>query len=450
MADENSDHYEVSLQRWVADLFGATVVIWERVPGGASRLSFRVSISGGASYFVRADRGAGPLSGTRYDLQREHEIISGLHAAGLPVPAVYAWSPELNAILMEAVAGNSGPEGMQDVALQQGLLECIVALQRAPQGLKCFPECQAGVTVGEAVRAELEIWRDLYQTRVTLAEPLIAFALQWLDSKIPDESQAAVAVHGDLGPGNFMYENSTVLAVIDWELAHPGHPLEDLACIIARSLGSPFGDNRSHLDYFGKLSGKPVDRPALEYCLVLVLTRFCIGIQMALSKPSPTLDVPMLMLFRQVNLRALMGIIAGQYGISLPAPLSREASLTEVAGLYAYMGDTLQSLVAPQVAGDRFLASKVRGLSALNLYLSKLALYGCDSYASEEISVIGWLLGHVPEDLPTARSVLCEAIASATPPPAASVVGYLSWRNQREQYLMSEALGDMAQRVLEY
>ncbi|MGH8792083.1 MAG: phosphotransferase family protein [Stackebrandtia sp.] len=46
-----------------------------------------------------------------------------------------------------------------------------------------------------------------------------------------DKSVSGVLVHGDFGPNNILLaENSlNVAAVLDWEWAHPGEPLEDLA-----------------------------------------------------------------------------------------------------------------------------------------------------------------------------------------------------------------------------
>jgi aminoglycoside phosphotransferase (APT) family kinase protein len=36
-------------------------------------------------------------------------------------------------------------------------------------------------------------------------------------------------IHGDFRPGNFLYVGSDITALLDWELAHLGDPVEDLA-----------------------------------------------------------------------------------------------------------------------------------------------------------------------------------------------------------------------------
>jgi hypothetical protein len=43
--------------------------------------------------------------------------------------------------------------------------------------------------------------------------------------------EGEVLVHGDYGPQNVLLDPATlqITAVLDWEWAHPGHPVEDLA-----------------------------------------------------------------------------------------------------------------------------------------------------------------------------------------------------------------------------
>ena len=115
-----------------------------------------------------------------------------------------------------------------------------------------------------------------------------------------------VVVHGDTGPGNFLIFNAQIKAVIDWEMTRLGHPLEDVACVIARALGAPFGDPEEHVSNYEQLTGTTVDYRKLDYALSLVLARWLVGILMALSRPSALQNVPMLFAFRQINGMALI------------------------------------------------------------------------------------------------------------------------------------------------
>lgn len=76
----------------------------------------------------------------------------------------------------------------------------------------------------------------------TLGEPHPAFelALRWLEANRPAPAGAAV-VHGDFRLGNLLVDGEGLRAVLDWELAHLGDPLEDLGwfCVRAWRFGSP-------------------------------------------------------------------------------------------------------------------------------------------------------------------------------------------------------------------
>lgn len=52
-----------------------------------------------------------------------------------------------------------------------------------------------------------------------------------LDTSVPTPGTGTVIVHGDYGPNNVLVDprNSVVTAVLDWEWAHLGDPIEDLA-----------------------------------------------------------------------------------------------------------------------------------------------------------------------------------------------------------------------------
>jgi len=58
--------------------------------------------------------------------------------------------------------------------------------------------------------------------------PVISAASDWLNNNIPDVPELTI-VHGDFKANNILYSNSGEVFVLDWELAHIGDPLEDLA-----------------------------------------------------------------------------------------------------------------------------------------------------------------------------------------------------------------------------
>jgi aminoglycoside phosphotransferase (APT) family kinase protein len=67
------------------------------------------------------------------------------------------------------------------------------------------------------------------------AQPVFELALTWLDRRRPAPSASPVLVHGDYRTGNYLADESGVTAILDWEGAHLGDPVEDLGWLCVKS-----------------------------------------------------------------------------------------------------------------------------------------------------------------------------------------------------------------------
>jgi aminoglycoside phosphotransferase (APT) family kinase protein len=88
-------------------------------------------------------------------------------------------------------------------------------------------------------------------------------------------------VHGDFRNGNLIVGADGLRAVLDWELAHIGDPLEDLGwlCVKSWRFGSPhrvggFGDVDQLLDAYAQASGRRIDPQALSWWEVMGTLRW--------------------------------------------------------------------------------------------------------------------------------------------------------------------------------
>lgn len=61
-------------------------------------------------------------------------------------------------------------------------------------------------------------------------EPELRYVLSWLRDSVPI-NDVVTLVHGDYKPGNVLLEDDQVSAVLDWETAHLGDPMEDLGWV---------------------------------------------------------------------------------------------------------------------------------------------------------------------------------------------------------------------------
>lgn len=110
-----------------------------------------------------------------------------------------------------------------------------------------------------------------------LGQPHPAFELgmRWLAANRP-EPVVPTIVHGDLRMGNLLVDHGGLRAVLDWELAHLGDPLEDLGwfCVRAWRFGSDLeaggvASRGELVAAYADASGRAVDPEALRWWEVL-------------------------------------------------------------------------------------------------------------------------------------------------------------------------------------
>jgi aminoglycoside phosphotransferase (APT) family kinase protein len=440
------------LAGWVEQVVGGAGVTLELIPGGGSRTSYVARATATERYLLRVDNGEGPLSGTQFTIEREFRVISALHAAGLLVPGILAYSKPHNAMLMEFVDGTTSYQvrvsAEQQLVIQADLMKQVVALHRLDASVLGLSEYAALGSVASAVAADLATLESMYRDKSSVKDQEIDFALRWLADNIPDAALPACLVHGDVGPGNFIFgADGRVRALIDWEVVHMGHPLEDLAAILCRSLGVPFGTTAQHVQNYQQLTGTPIDRGALSYAVILVLTRWYIGLNLAISRPSVTQNIPVLLTYRQSVAYTLVCALAERHQLAPGDTTKALIAARPEDFIDKYIVHTLESL-RPAVA-DAYLADRLAGVAKLSLYRRDLLAYGPDRLEREEIEAIESLTQKRYATLEDARVAACALARTPGPSQGAAVIRYLLEASGRRQAIWSAAMGEMAHRQLQ-
>jgi aminoglycoside phosphotransferase (APT) family kinase protein len=108
------------------------------------------------------------------------------------------------------------------------------AIHRIPPeapGLEMLPRPEAGLSPAET---ELKRFETTYRTIAPEPHPAFELAFRWLKRNLPPPTETTL-VHGDYRMGNLIVGPEGVRAVLDWELAHVGDPLEDFGFLCTRS-----------------------------------------------------------------------------------------------------------------------------------------------------------------------------------------------------------------------
>jgi aminoglycoside phosphotransferase (APT) family kinase protein len=217
-----------------------------RLSGGASQETWAFTLfyeaAGPRKYILRrSPGGTSEPSGTStaIGLPTEAKIIEAARAGGVAAPAViYVLKPEDGAgtgYVMARIEGETlARRILRDAAFDSVrprlAHQCGEAMARIHaikrDNLPPLPHIDG--------QAQLRQFYERYQS-YDQPKPVFELAFKWLRDNLKERSQL-VLVHGDFRNGNIMVQPGKGLnAVLDWELAHIGDPLEDLGWICVNS-----------------------------------------------------------------------------------------------------------------------------------------------------------------------------------------------------------------------
>ncbi len=214
---------------------------FERIPGGHSNLTYRVSDNEGRLCVLRRPP-LGAVLATAHDMGREHRIISALAQSDVPVP------PALGLCKDESV--NGAPFYVMDfvegdvLATAQDALAHTSEQQRGPIGeslIDVLTRLHAvdidAIGLGDLARREdylgrqLRRWHTQWERSKTRELPDMDKAYHLLLERRPEQQGATIA-HGDYRLGNMITRDARIVAVLDWELCTLGDPLADVAYLV--------------------------------------------------------------------------------------------------------------------------------------------------------------------------------------------------------------------------
>jgi aminoglycoside phosphotransferase (APT) family kinase protein len=272
---------------WCPGATGVTNAV--RLSGGASQetWSFDIVHPGGniGAILRRAPQGYGLAPARAAGLDAEAILMQRAHSAGVPSPQVlHVLRPRDDlgtGFIMQRIDGETIPRKIlrddQFAQVRPKLARQIGGILAGIHGLDLaqLPELRRMTSAREI--AELD--RD-YRS-FDWPRPVFELALRWLRDHDPAPSEQVTLVHGDFRHGNLVIGPEGVRAVLDWELAHLGDPLEDLGWICVNSwrfgeIDKPVGGLGSREELFAgyEAAGRHVDPDRVKFWEVMGTLRW--------------------------------------------------------------------------------------------------------------------------------------------------------------------------------
>lgn len=215
-----------------------SVTGFDELPGGSSKATFLVDIcalegDGVTSVVMRMDRHGGSTDKRVID---EAAVLQAAYRLGLPV-AELLWTEADPAalgspfIVTRKVVGTPAGGMMGAVARQVGA-DVGRDVARLLARLHSLDPTEFGLRQGSGehpMRALIDNARQLWRASKREPDGLLECCLCWLEENLPPMPARLSLIHGDVGAHNLLIADGRVAAILDWELFHPGDPMEELA-----------------------------------------------------------------------------------------------------------------------------------------------------------------------------------------------------------------------------
>ncbi len=236
-----------------------------RLSGGASRETWAFDAKGSAggpmALILRKDFEGGRALGLAalmgepddYDRAAEFALFRALHEAGLPVPRPVCLPDPATGLsdcfVMERVEGEGLPRKLlRDEAFAEARTTMAAAIGAVAARIHGVEPAKLPQLPLRDVGSQLVLCRRMLDLGGA-PRPVFELVLRWCAEHLPRAAATPRLVHGDFRNGNFLVGPEGLRAVLDWEYAHLGDPMEDLGFLCLKPWR--FGNHTLHAGGFG-------------------------------------------------------------------------------------------------------------------------------------------------------------------------------------------------------
>jgi aminoglycoside phosphotransferase (APT) family kinase protein len=442
------------IKSWIESVTVSRLVHADRIPGGGTREGWFIDLESPtgtvSELFLRYTPTAMPDNTAFHSLATEAQVVRALGGTGVPVAGIVAIHPDREAVLMERVAGDTWFYRIGDpdeqVRVAQAFIRSLATQHRIDPRTLEVPALGPIKSAREHAFERIDAIRQRGTAVSGEIDPLLRVTLDWLEANVPDYDGPVVLVQGDTGPGNFLYRDGRVTAVLDWELCHFGDPMDDIAWLSLRTVQDTFTHLPDRLREYEELSGHPIDDDRVWYYRV-----FAEATMTTLNPPNSesagddaTRDIGNLMIYQQLHRRLWLEALNAAIGLGLERP---DVPLPGDAPYWhSRYDEVLASLrtIAPRIA-DPLASQWTRGVARAVKYLQRLDVDG-RQFVELELDEIAKAIGSRYESITAARSAVDAAVRAGTLDDRAYLA--LIWtRVMRDDELMGSASGALHHRT---
>ena len=219
----------------------------------------------------------------RTERRVEYGVLKALEGGAVPVPRVHFLDEDGTwlgrpSLIMERIEGRCDWEvlnGARPLADRVALAHRFLALLADVHGTDWRGRGLAGVLGEPGPRpglTELRKWEAELRRIQLEPQPELEIVIGWLRQHCA-ASADTVLVHGDFKPGNALLRGDDIVALLDWETAHLGDPLEDLGWMLNPTRArehqiTGHWERAQVVAEYQRLTGRTVDPAALQWWIV--------------------------------------------------------------------------------------------------------------------------------------------------------------------------------------
>ena len=378
-----------------------------------------------------------------YSTERETKILRVLHEQGVPVPEVLAFHDDPPAAVLAHVEGEDNFNRATDPAERDAIVEHFLEILAQLHAVDVSLFEAAGVTLPktpeEVALNDLDVWQSTYEAGVREPIPLLTFACQWLRRNVPRKNVDPVLCQGDTGPGNLLFQDGRVTALVDFELAHVSDPMTDIACVRSRDLYTPIDRFAERVARYGELSGREIDLETLSFYSVKTQALVPMALAPVMENLHAGTEHAEWIAQHVFYLRTTAQVLAEATGlelepVELPAPVE-----TRFSNAYDMLVENLEDEQSPAIE-DAFLKNRMWFTSRLARHLRNADRLG-PAFEAQELDDMGELLGRRPVSVKEGHRALHQLVLDSDPDRDEAFIRYFHRHARREEALMEGALG---------